>query len=144
MNIESTGFFKISKNEIFDKITRDFKRFIQSNSVLDLLDLVLWLRHLSEWIELESDYGKEFIKTLNEKDSFKTLIGLSNRGKHHTLNRGKNVETTIAEGGQVGLMQAGDMVGQDHFIVNGQDIRLALNEVYNEYEDYFNKIKFET
>ena len=138
MTVELSGFFEISTNEIFGKITEDFEKFSKSNSQLDLLDLILWLRHLSEWVSLESEESVNFTNELNQKQCFKTLISLCNRSKHHTLNRGRNPGTSIARGGQAGLFQAGDRLGQNHFLANGEDIRLILNEVYNEYKKYFN------
>lgn len=131
------GFYALEPRDLFEKIRAEMVAFASSNSPLDLLNVILWLRHLSEWIRCDSEAGARLANDLHGTDEFTVIRGICNRGKHFRINREPNPGTEIARGGRLGLLSVGDGLGQDHYLAEGHDIRHAINFVYRTYLGYF-------
>ncbi|MDD9891900.1 MAG: hypothetical protein OXT49_00090 [Gammaproteobacteria bacterium] len=142
------GFFELtSARDLHKKCLHEFEEFHNHPSHYNLFNLVTSVAHLREWIwpkghkrygeALESEAtAARLHNELHKNGSYKIILNLCNSAKHYGVSS-EDYRQEVTEGAQCGVARCGDRLGQDYFLVNGQDVRFHLNEVMSIYNAYF-------
>lgn len=145
------GLFELNiPEDLFKKAQQDYESFCDNPNDYDLFNLLTTITHLRDWIcpsgynsyknKIKSIYTKEekIHSKLYENKNFKIIKELCNNSKHFN-DSGIGVETEILNGFICDFSVCGDRLGQRNYLVEGQDLRDILNDVFFVYNEYFAK-----
>ena len=145
-----SGFFELkTSNDLYQKAKNDYEKFLENPNDNDLFNLVTTLAHLRDWIyplghgnyKNKLQYSSEELihSDLHENENYQIIRLLCNNSKH--FNDIKITERTeVSNGFQFGLNTFGDSFGQRNYLIDGEDIRVIIDEVFKIYNKYFDKI----
>jgi hypothetical protein len=139
--------FEITLDDFYRKAKKDFNSFIEEPSDDRLLNVLFSFNHLRDWIyppgckaykeKDENQLSKEekFHKELYENADYDKVRQLCNRAKH--VNKRTSLKTEFKQGFLAGIGRAGDRVDGLNYLVDDQDLRVVLENVFELYRNYF-------
>ena len=142
------GIFDLEAKDLYEKAKKDLDRFIGNPDEDSLLNVLFSLNHLRDWIyppghtsyegKSDDELSKEqtLHKELHNNKDYKIVRELCNRAKHVQV-QGNQSKTSVKEGLIAGIARAGDRLGQRNYLVEGEDLRGILENVFNVYSAYF-------
>jgi len=151
---QEIDFFNINTpSDLLTLIEQTYADYHRQCKEKDLMFLIFAFNHLGEWItegkkyreveridEQERTDAQKFAMQVWSTSEHRTVNQLANRSKHFL--RSSEQGTSIAEGAVVGYMRAGDSMGRDHHLVDGQDIRCSFDELKKWYSGWINDQRF--
>jgi hypothetical protein len=141
-----------SPADLYELACNVYGEYVHNPTEKDFIFLCLILAHLREWIadnNWEGIEAKKYAGTqLNDAEVFfeeiyklmeyRTVLELCNRSKHHIATHSKN-KTSKVTGLYVGIARAGDSLGQEYFMIDGNDSRSYFDAVIVKYGEWFNR-----
>lgn len=148
------AFFSYTPAQFFQKLVRAYDAFSRQPSEDGLMDVVLVLYHLREWLNPTENVGQEMAEikakapgqrtdeealflAVGELSEFRIVRGLCNHAKHFELSKPIDHRMQIVPRFRTGLSRAGDSLGVINFTVGGVEVRSVIQPVYTKYFDYF-------
>jgi len=143
-------------NDLFGKAEKDYNKFYDNPNDYDLFNLLTTLNHLRDWIypdKYKAYKGKNLTQytrdeklhnRLHNNENYQKIRELCNRSKHFkSIDIKKRIvkKTETITGFIFDFNKFGDGFGQKNYIVDGQDIRDIIDEVFNIYKTYFSRQK---
>ncbi|NPE61370.1 hypothetical protein HLB26_21305 [Dickeya dadantii] len=146
-----SGLFNtLDSSNMFVHLQKKWESFYHHPSEERLIDTLLPLYHLREWIcpGSSASYKNKDELTAEEKlhsflytyPPYEVVRELCNRTKHFKKQNG-DINLNVIKGARTGLMRVGDALGSTYFTVDGVDIRDIFMAVYRVYYQYFESVK---